>query len=188
MTLSGVLREETDAPSQGTATVLSRLAAFGFDYVLIVLYLGVLRVAVWVDPEIKLWFSGISTAHLSSFLVLTLPVSVYFLVSESSVAEATLGKRLMHIRVESLDGHRLTFSASIVRTTVKFIPWELSHAAIWRMRFAAGDSAQVHVATALMTAGWLFVLVNIICVVADKRRRTLYDFAAQSLVVRDTPS
>lgn len=168
-----------------TAPVLRRIAAVALDYVAALLYLGVLRLAVFLVPQLMRWFDGLSTAHLASFFLVTLPISLYFAVSEASTAEATVGKRLMRIRVQSWNGTRLTLAASLVRTAIKFTPWELGHAAVWRFHFAAGNAAQERIATAFLIATWVLVAVYLACLAVDKGRRTPYDLAARSIVVRD---
>lgn len=168
-----------------TAPLVPRIAAVALDYGVILLYLGGLRVTSVLFPKIDRWFDGLSRAHLASFLLVTLPVALYFALSEASASEATLGKRLMRIRVHSWNGSRLTLPASLIRTAVKFTPWELGHAAVWRFRFANGNLAQIRIANAFLIAAWVLVGIYAACLAFDKRRRTPYDFAARSIVKRD---
>ena len=168
------------------APVGRRAAAFLWDYLFIVLYLGVLRLAAFMFPLIRALFDQATTAHLASFVLLTLPIASYFAVCEASSARGTFGKRITRIEVQSGSGERLTFATSVLRTTVKFAPWELSHAAIWRYRFALRDATQNRMASLLLMSAWVLIVSNLICVAMDKRRRTLYDFASQSTVVATT--
>jgi uncharacterized RDD family membrane protein YckC len=62
---------------------------------------------------------------------LTLPVVLYLALSEASQAQATLGKRVLSLRVTATDSRRPTLARSLVRSALKFAPWELAHAAIW---------------------------------------------------------
>lgn len=175
---------ESVISTSAIAPVLRRLWAFACDYMLIVLYLGALGAAAFALSQISQWFSQASTAHMASFLLVTLPIGAYFAFCEASASGATVGKRLMRIQVRRFDGSRLALSASLLRTAIKFTPWELSHTAIWRYRFASTVQTQDWVATSLLTTAWLLIVLNLGCVAADKRRRTLYDFVAGSIVVR----
>lgn len=171
--------------SAAVAPVLHRAAAFLWDYVFIALYLGFLRILSLALPQMMLWFQRPSTAHLLSFIFVTLPIGLYFAITEASPARATFGKRLMHVQVDDPKGARLTIARSMLRTAAKFTPWELSHAAVWRFRFAADGAPHDHVAVALLVTAWVLVSVNVICVGVDKRRRTLYDLIAGSIVTRE---
>lgn len=128
------------------AGLLRRCAAFALDYVLIAAYLVVvfaagalLRLAAPAAAAAPL-FGDPLIAELTGFLTLTLPVSLYFVLTESSSAGATWGKRRMRLRVVTDGGERLGLGRSALRTALKFVPWELSHALIWRFAFASGDA------------------------------------------------
>jgi uncharacterized RDD family membrane protein YckC len=60
-------------------------------------------------------------------LSVSLPVWLYFSLLESSAAQATLGKRLLGLRVERQHGGRLTWGQALARTALKLLPWELTH-------------------------------------------------------------
>lgn len=70
--------------------------------------------------------------QLLGVVSLTLPVVSYFAFSEW-LAGATLGKHLLSLRVAELSGNRLTLPRSLVRSGVKFLPWEISHTALYRV-------------------------------------------------------
>jgi uncharacterized RDD family membrane protein YckC len=165
--------------STGRTLAMRRYAALVVDYVVILAYMGTLRLVLFVAPQIRTWFNRPSTAHIAAFFLLTVPVSAYFVLLEASPSRATFGKRLTHIRVESFDGGTLTPGHSIVRTVVKFIPWELSHAAIWRIRFGVDHSTAVW----LLVAAWGFVVATLVCVSLDRHQRAIHDFMAGSVVV-----
>ena len=169
--------------TESAAPVFRRVAAFMWDYLFILPYFGLLALAQFVFPQMRKWFLDPSTAHLASFLVITLPVVAYFAVPEASVAKATFGKRIMRIQVVTHNGQRLTAADSVTRTVVKFIPWELGHAAVWRFTFAAGDPSQFRMANIFLAGTWILVAAYAVSMLIDKRRRTLYDFAARSCVV-----
>jgi len=161
------------------APIWRRIVAYALDYILIFCYLCLLGVLAFLVPAVRAWFRAPKTAHLAAFVLLTIPVSGYFILSEASSAGATFGKRFMGILVRGGDGQRLGMARSVLRTCVKFIPWELSHAALWRIQFRVDHPTAI----ALLVATWTLVIANIVSVALDRRRRTIYDFAARSKVV-----
>ena len=121
---------------------LRRLAAFGIDYLLIAAYLGLLAagsLAVLASPAGKavgaVWSTAWS-AEIAGFFLLTLPVILYFALSEASTTRGTLGKRVLHLRVQSTNGQPLRVPAALLRSAVKFLPWELAHFTIWHLVYA----------------------------------------------------
>lgn len=164
-----------------------RVLAFALDYVLIAAYLvllvgaGIVTRAVAPDVVVTL-FGDPLTGEIVGFAVLTLPISLYFVLSEASASGATWGKRRMHLRVVSLGGDRLSLGQSALRTALKFVPWELTHALIWRFAFA-GDHPPPYLDVGLL-AVWLIVAGNVASVLVDRRDRSLYDRLSGTAVVR----
>lgn len=109
-------------------------------------------------------------------------MTLYFALSEASAREATLGKRRLGLRVVTVDGERLSLGRSLLRSAVKFLPWELAHAAIWQ--YTAGSPDELMLPDVLLVASWTLVAVNVAMAVVDSRHRALHDRAAASLVVR----
>lgn len=170
-----------------TATLVARTAAFGLDYVLIAAYLvvvvgaGVLLRLV-APGESRALFSDPLWGELTGFLGLTLPVTSYFALSERSAAGATWGKRRMRLRVVASGGRRLGLGRSLLRSGLKFLPWELAHAVIWQ--FSAAGPNPPWVLNAGLVGVWLLVGSNLLSARVDRRRRTLYDRAAGTVVIR----
>src|SRR5690625_3908011 len=113
-----------------------RIYAFLIDYFFIALY-GIFvvgTIAFVCRPYINPLFSSSPvTAELTGFFMITLPVSLYFVLCESSKWQGTLGKRKIGIRVVDGAGQRIGIGRSILRTSVKLIPWEVAHFGIWRL-------------------------------------------------------
>ncbi len=124
--------------SQSYAGLWIRVKAFSADYLLISLYIALL-VAVSlliqsVDPSIlQPLFGHPLTGQLSGFVLITIPVTLYFAISESSSHQATWGKRWQRVKVVHNNGERLSWMRALGRTALKFIPWELAHTCIWQM-------------------------------------------------------
>ena len=67
------------------ATFIMRFKAFMLDYLLIFAYLSVLAVFnIFVFPSIQsLFINSLVVAQFTGFLMVTLPVSLYFIISDS---------------------------------------------------------------------------------------------------------
>jgi uncharacterized RDD family membrane protein YckC len=59
-------------------------------------------------------------------VTVSLPVWLYFIGLEH-LTGATLGKRLLGLRVERASGGRLSLGRAWLRTALKLLPWELTH-------------------------------------------------------------
>src|SRR5215510_660428 len=109
------------------AGFLQRITAFLLDYVIILIYLATITLLVWLLNSLfstnDLLFADRVRAQFVGFLLITLPVALYFASSESSNSQATWGKQRMRLKVTDYDGARISFGRSLARTVLKFIPW-----------------------------------------------------------------
>ena len=126
-------------------------------------------------------FSNPISAEMSGFALITLPISLYFALSEASSSRATWGKRKRHLRVTDLAGGRISPARSLSRTALKFTPWELAHACIWQITFAADKTLPIYMVGFALV--WLLVVANVISLLISPKHQTLYDWAAGTLVV-----
>jgi NAD(P)-dependent dehydrogenase (short-subunit alcohol dehydrogenase family) len=101
-----------------------------------------------------MFFMNPVSGHGLSFLLVTMPVSLYFVLSEACSRQATWGKCKVGLRVIRSDGTGMGVSRSLGRTALKFVAWELAHFLIWQVRFAGAS------ADPLITAGFVFVWVR----------------------------
>lgn len=157
------------------------------DYLVIVVWIVVVVLAglairaVWPDAGATMFGSPLA-AELSGFVSLTLPVTLYFALTEASGRRASLGKRRMRLQVVTVpEGGRLSPRRSLLRSAVKFLPWELAHASIWQFAFAGADSGVLPIA--LLTASWVLVLANVGAAVFAPQHRAVHDLVAGSVVV-----
>ncbi len=110
------------------AVARRRALAFLADWTVIAVWGGALFGLVMVatagrpQPPSSPWLG-----QILGFLTMTVPTLLYFAVFESSRFEATLGKRLLGLRVCDLHGQRLRFGSAILRNGLKFVPWEAGH-------------------------------------------------------------
>jgi uncharacterized RDD family membrane protein YckC len=133
---------------------LRRLAAFCLDYLLLVVYAGLLfALAPLLPPSL---FATPGRSHLISSLLLTLPVVLYFTLGESRPARGTLGKRVLGLAVTTPAGGRPGPARAVLRNGVKFLPWEVAHtfvhrAEVWPEAVTIGGS--VAAVAAMLAAG-----------------------------------
>jgi len=172
-------------PSQ--AVLSARVAAFGLDYILIA---GYLILVVAAGAAVNLFLPLIShglfgnplSGQITGFLIITLPVSLYFILFESSAWQATWGKRRLGLRVTHTDGTRLTILRAGSRTLLKFIPWELAHTCIWQISFA--QEAAKPMITMGFAVVWILVGANIVSLWISPTHQALYDLIARTYVVK----
>jgi uncharacterized RDD family membrane protein YckC len=105
-----------------------RYLAFGIDWLVIVIWAGVLFGIVMLSysgqPPSP---SGPWRGQALGFVSMTLPIIFYFSICEASAWRASLGKRMMSLVVVSSKADRIAFSRILLRNVVKFAPWELGH-------------------------------------------------------------
>jgi uncharacterized RDD family membrane protein YckC len=173
-----------------------RIAAFGLDYLIIAAWIGLItavgfgaRAILGIETGPILSQADKLRGHSIAFLSLTLPVILYFAIAESSRWQATVGKRTLGLRVQTVTGAQVGLGRSLARSAIKFLPWEIAHTAIWHVPGQPFVSMPAPInflgyAVALAGAGVFAAAVF------RGRGRTPYDLVAGTMVVegpRDTP-
>ncbi len=166
------------------AIAVRRLLAFAVDWLVVVLWGGVLFGIVMIatsgnppQPE-NPWH-----AQAIGLLTMTVPVTLYFSLCESSPLRASLGKRVFGLVVSMEAGERLLFRSALLRNAVKFVPWEFGHTVAQQAAFSgeAGFPAWAWGPAAVALAGPVWWLVAMIVT-----GRTPYDRLAMARVERST--
>jgi uncharacterized RDD family membrane protein YckC len=162
-----------------------RAGAFALDYLIILGYLlGISLLFALANTlfDVNQWlFSERIRAQFSAFLLVTLPVALYFAASESSPRQATWGKHRLRLKVGNQEGKRISFWRALGRTILKFVPWELSHTLIWTIYFSPeADSVWISYGFALV---YLLIGLNILSLVVTRKNQTLYDLLAHTYVI-----
>lgn len=161
-----------------------RIYAFLIDYIVIVLY-GVFvvgTISFIFRPYIAPLFSTSPvTAEITGFLMITLPVSVYFIVCESSSWQGTIGKRMMKIRVVNKEGRRIGIFQSIIRTGAKFLPWEVAHFGIWRLMLPSNFSEMT--IFIILNGVNVAILLYLITPFTNRYKKNIYDYIAGTKVI-----
>lgn len=172
-------------PITSHATFKSRIYAFLFDYLIIAIY-GVFVVGtlsfLFRSFFIRLFSNSPITAELTGFLLLTLPISLYFIWCESFISQGTWGKRKMGIRVVNCALQPIGIGRSIIRTAIKFLPWEAAHFAIWRIMLPSHLSETTILV--ILYAVNATVLIYLLSPLLNKKRKTVYDWVAGTEVIR----
>jgi uncharacterized RDD family membrane protein YckC len=169
-----------------------RMAAFGIDYGVILVYLGLLILVGVLGRTVGAVPADIATptgrvlAQLTIFALLTVPVTAWFAGWEATPRGATPGKRLLGLRVLTTGGDRVAWPQSLLRTAVKFtVPWELAHTAVWNMLVWPGDrSASVDMV--LLSLANAAIVIDVASLFVGSRRAP-HDRIARTFVAKETP-
>src|SRR5213082_1237195 len=91
-----------------------RIAAFGVDYIVVAVWIGLItavgfgaRALLGIEAGPIVSVADKLRGHAIAFLSLTLPVILYFAMAESSRWQATVGKRVLGLRVQTVAGARI---------------------------------------------------------------------------------
>lgn len=162
-----------------------RLLAFVLDYLILG---GYLLLLLWVGVSLIGAIPGFSErvgaqpllGQLLGFVTVTLPVSLYFALSEASPRQATWGKRRLHLQVSDTAGARLSLPRALLRTALKFISWELAHTCIWQLSAGASEPSPLILYGFILV--WVLVGANLLSLLLTPRRQALYDLLAGTQV------
>ncbi|MFW6084325.1 MAG: RDD family protein [Gemmatimonadota bacterium] len=173
----------------------TRIKAFAFDYLLIagylVVLLGVGTFLTFGPVEIgwREFMSEPAQADFVAFLLTVLPVTLYFALSEASGARATRGKRRAGIEVVGRNGERIDLARSLIRSGLKFLPWQLAHTAMFHVPgFPVSPDDPPAWNTAMLVVAWSLVAVYVVGLTRIGGGRTLYDRLAGTIVRRSDPT
>ncbi|MGF1462027.1 MAG: RDD family protein [Maricaulaceae bacterium] len=166
--------------------IIRRVSAFFVDYIVIAIYIGALTaVSVFLGAHQAEFKSGSEAKilwHVVSFVSLTVPVWGYFTLLEGGPGQ-TLGKRLLRVRVVSLEGGALGRGRAGLRNLMRFLPWELAHTAIWHQ--PGRPFLDPFPGINLLLCGLSLLAAMILAgSLVLKDNRSLYDRASRSRVVR----
>jgi uncharacterized RDD family membrane protein YckC len=127
---------------------------------------------------------GVSTPGARQLLgacTLTLPVILYFAISEASARQGTIGKLATRLRVTDRQLRRIGFGRSLLRSAIKFAPWEVAHLSIHRIP-KEGDIPPVVWAGLVGSLGLAAIFV---AGLFPGQGRPLYDVLAGTRVVEE---
>ena len=146
-----------------------RLLAYIIDFVILIIYLFSMKYLLYNGLVLDLE----QNAGLD-ILVISLPMLLYSLLTELWMNGQTIGKKLMSIRVISLEGGEPTFGQYILRWMTKFFEWPFF--------FGYIAFSNYNVLAYCFITGLFGIAVVIIISVSGKNQR-LGDMAAGTVVV-----
>ncbi len=147
----------------------------------VILFAILARLGLWIQRALGLDLAQtgpeVARVILWNF---SLPAWLYFTISDQSTHGATLGTRLVKLRVSGIKNKPVSPWRALLRTAVKLLPWEMVHF------FGFALSSDFFQLTVVQTVG-LF-LANVLTIfyailfLFTRGRRSVYDFAAQTVV------
>lgn len=172
---------------QSYAGLWIRVKAFSADYLFISFYIVLVTIISFFiqlfSPNIiQVLFGNPLSGQLSGFILITLPVTLYFTLLESSSHQATWGKRWQGIKVMYNDGKRLSRTRALSRTALKFIPWELAHTCIWQM--SGNNQEPEPIILVGFISVWIIVGIYLLTLLNSSKKQTLYDQVTNTFVVK----
>jgi uncharacterized RDD family membrane protein YckC len=119
--------------------------------------------------------------HLWVFATATLPSLLYFALMVSSGRQATLGMRVLGLRVEGVDGSRVGFPRALARSAVLLVPFEINHTLMFRFA-SAGDAPSILLWIGIALV-WVLIGLFLLSVLVSPRRQSLHDRVAGTVVI-----
>ncbi|RLL48276.1 RDD family protein [Oceanobacillus piezotolerans] len=167
------------------ASFINRFKAFMIDYLLILAYLMiVLIINIFLFPSLQdLFKQSPILAELSGFLMVTLPISLYFIISDSNRIGQSFGKKTTGIKVIEKNGESPSIIRLTYRTIIKFLPWELSHFLVYRLIYI-GDGEVPLIYFVIGGVIYVLILVYILSAVFSKKKQSVYDKLVGMYVVK----
>lgn len=166
--------------------VLLRLLAFFIDWLIILVYAGLLfGITILITTRFNISFSDITISpqmgHLIGFITLTLPVILYFTLTESGLKHGSLGKQILKLKVYDKELKNPKFINILVRNLAKFAPWELAHLGVhWAMFYIRQNTIiPVWVWITLITPQLIMALYLLIALI-NKKNRTIYELISKT--------
>jgi uncharacterized RDD family membrane protein YckC len=147
-----------------------RLFAYMVDFLLLIIYLYCMKNFLYVALQLD-WDSNMGL----DIIVVSLPMLLYSLLTELWMNGQTIGKKIMGIRVISLEGGEPTLGQFVMRWITKFFEWPFLFGYIF---FPNKDVLIAYV----FTTGFFGIAVVIVIAITGKNQR-LGDLAAGTVVV-----
>ncbi|MEM7203099.1 MAG: RDD family protein [Planctomycetota bacterium] len=169
-----------------TRLAARRLVAYGIDWTLFAAWGSTVFAVAYSardDSGDFTWPTEAWAGQALGFVLTTLPFGLYFALTESSRAGASVGKRLLGLRVETGSGAAVSLGRAFARTAGKLVPWELGHTAAHQL-LAHGrvDEEPPRWALWLATAA-MALAAGYVATLFGAEGRTPYDRVAGTRVV-----
>lgn len=168
--------------------MIKRLSAFAIDLFIVAIYgLCLFLLVVLINGGLPVQELPYNTykQQLIGFVSLVLPTLLYFIYSEWRFGR-TFGKKLMGIRVVSIDGKNIRFGQIAIRNILKLLPWEIAHFGVHQFISANLSQNKIPmIAFASSVFAQLLILIYLGFAIWHKQSRTPYDLVARTRVIND---
>jgi len=169
------------------ARVFARVGAYIIDCVILFVGLIVWQAALYVvNPLIAIFRSGQQPTgtqlQLWVFATATIPFLLCFALMLRSARQATLGMRLLKLKVIDVDGGCIGFGQTLLRSSVMLIPFELNHTVIFHL-----SPRDVPPSTTFwlgLIGVWTVIAIYIASILLTTRRQSVHDLVAGTAVER----
>ena len=151
------------------------------DYVVIILYallLFALSALLKDAIDLNLDLGSPWQNQIVSFLLLTLPVFLYFYISEKRNSNSTLGKKALKLKVISDNGN------VFLRNVIKFLPWEVAHIGVHHIVFYNEQQESPIWVWSCLIIPQIVLIVHAFSVFLSKGERSVYDKVAGTRITR----
>ena len=181
-----------EAPVPRAATLVRRLLGYGIDICLLFLFVAGTQALLFLT-SVHPYGDALSRGpqppstrlHLWVMASTTLPFAAYFTIAAVTQRGATLGQRMLGLRVAGKSGGRPGIKQAMIRALVLLVPFEVNHAVMFHLGPWTGA------AEALFFAGiglvWLLILLYLLVPLVRADRRSLHDLASATIVLRAPP-
>jgi uncharacterized RDD family membrane protein YckC len=170
------------------AGVFVRIGAYVIDCLILFVGLIVWQAALYViNPLLPIIRSGQqptgSQFHLWVFATVTIPFLLYFALIIRSARRATLGMRLLKLRVATRSGGCVGLGQAMLRSAVMLIPFELNHAVMFYL--APGDASPSAGFWLGSVGVWAVIAIYIVSILVTRRHQSVHDLVADTVVERE---
>jgi len=174
--------------SMKNSIVIARIKAFAIDYLVILVYIVLLfAVTLAISGLFDADLNNVDTltAELTGFLTLTLPVILYFSFTEAGPHAGSIGKRKINLKVVSISAGKASFSHTLLRNIIKFLPWEIAHFFVFQLFYFSRTNTEPPgwVLYGLVTAQAIAV-VYLLFILLRKDHRSVYELLSSTKVIK----
>lgn len=158
--------------------IVRRLLAYFADCV--ILFFVLAPIGFLVQHLFDLMSVSQNEIYFTILLNFSIPVWIYFIISDSSKSGATLGKRFLGIKTVNQTGNRVSTRQAFFRTSIKMIPWELSHIAGFLL---APEPGLFNTASwSVISLVYLLVFIYLFVAWRNKGEKSIHDIPARTEV------
>lgn len=164
-------------------TIQKRVVASIIDFGIIAIYGTILfATTTFIHTIFNLKYNhNPYSGQVTGFITLTLPVIMYFYLSEKGKWKGTVGKKIQKITVETSHSNRA--KCILKRNILKFLPWEFAHTGIhWAIYYDTKGVDTPFWVWILLILPQLIVVVYFVSILRSMGRKSVYDSLANTKI------